>query len=138
MFEERDPPASWIPFANDIAKSLCAFPLQSSRPVLLFDVKSGSGMPCAAHRISAETWLPPHPPAVLSFLSAQNKELPVTWVLLCLKALVRTSRALWGGVRRGRNGHKFPCQVGMGGHNNTKINPVFRGMIWRRSGGPDF
>jgi hypothetical protein len=28
------------------------------------------------------------------------------------------------------NGLKFPASIDTGGHNNTKINPVFRGMVW--------
>jgi len=32
------------------------------------------------------------------------------------------------------NGLKCPAPMGAGGHNNTKFNPVFRGMV-RQCGG---
>jgi hypothetical protein len=31
--------------------------------------------------------------------------------------------------RKGTNGLKSPAPKSAGGHNNTKINPVFRGMV---------
>ena len=31
----------------------------------------------------------------------------------------------------GVNGRKCPAPMGAGGHNNTKFNPVFRGMVRR-------
>jgi hypothetical protein len=31
--------------------------------------------------------------------------------------------------RKGTNGLKCPAPMSAGGHNNTKINPVFRGMV---------
>ena len=38
------------------------------------------------------------------------------------------------GGRKGVNGLKCPAPMSAGGHNNTKINPVFRGMVRPRGG----
>jgi hypothetical protein len=39
-----------------------------------------------------------------------------------------------GPLRPGWNGLKFRLRVKAGGHNNTKLNPVFRGMVCRLVG----
>lgn len=59
---------------------------------------------------------------------AKNKSCQVAWRCYCLGPLLGTPNHRQKLPRR-VNGHKFLRRVGAGGHHNTEINPVFRGMV---------